>query len=287
MPRAYQPENSLIKVDLHSHSTISDGVLTPAQLAARAHANGVSLWALTDHDEVSGLAQARAEAESLGMAFVSGVEISVTWAKQSVHVLGLGIDEFDSGLLAGLAGIREGRSIRAREMADRLTSMGVPDSYEGALAFAANPSLVSRTHFARFLVERGYCKNMQAVFDKYLGENKPANVRVQWSTLAEAVSWIIGAGGRAAIAHPGRYSFSPLQADALFEQFKELGGTGIEVITGSHTPDQYVEYAKVAQHYGFMASCGSDFHSPKEARLDLGDLPSLPSGVKPIWHDWI
>ncbi len=276
-----------IKVDLHCHSTISDGVLAPAQLAARAHANGVQLWALTDHDEVSGLASARAEAKSLGMSFVCGVEISVTWAKHTVHVLGLGINELDTGLLAGLAGIREGRSVRAHEMADRLTSLGVPHSYEGAVAFASNPALISRTHFARFLVEHGYCKNMQAVFDKYLGENKPANVQVQWSTLDDAVGWIIGAGGRAAIAHPGRYNLSPLQFDALFEQFKSLGGTGIEVITGSHTPDQYVEYAKVAKHYGFMASCGSDFHSPKETRLDLGDLPPLPSGLKPIWHDWI
>jgi predicted metal-dependent phosphoesterase TrpH len=186
-----------------------------------------------------------------------------------------------------LAEIRKGRLLRAREMADRLTALGIPDSYEGALKFAANPFLISRTHFARFLVENGYCKNMQMVFDKYLGENKPANVPVHWSTLEEAVGWILGAGGRAVIAHPGRYAYSPMQFDALFEQFKDIGGEAIEVITGSHTLEQYVEYAGVARRYGFMASCGSDFHSPKEARIDLGNLPPLPSDLTPAWHDWI
>ncbi len=266
---------------------MSDGVLAPAELAARARANGVQLWALTDHDELAGLAEARRKAEALGMQFVPGVEISVTWARQTIHVLGLGVDEFDTKLNAGLAGLRAGRSVRAREMADRLTAMGVPNSYEGALPYAANPSLISRTHFARFLVEHGYCRNMQMVFDKYLGENKPANVQVQWSTLEQALGWIIGAGGRAAIAHPGRYNYSPMQFDALFEQFKDLGGAAIEVITGSHTPDQYAEYAAVARRYGFMASCGSDFHSPKEARLDLGELPPLPADLTPVWRDWI
>jgi predicted metal-dependent phosphoesterase TrpH len=256
-------------------------------LAARAHANGVLLWALTDHDELSGVAEARQTAASLGMSFVAGVEVSVTWGGQTIHVLGLNVDDGDPVLNEGLATIRSGRAIRAREMADRLTSMGVPDSYEGAIQFAANPSMISRTHFARFLVERGYCKNMQAVFDKYLGENKPANVQVHWSTLEQAVGWIVGAGGRAAIAHPGRYNYSPMQFDALFEQFKELGGSAIEIITGSHTPAQYVEYAGVARRYGFLASCGSDFHSPKEARLDLGELPALPSDLTPVWHDWI
>jgi predicted metal-dependent phosphoesterase TrpH len=272
---------------LHSHSTVSDGVLAPAELAARAHANGVQLWALTDHDELSGVAEGRAAAQALGMLFVPGVEISVTWCGQTVHVLGLNVDEQDAGLGAGLEGIRAGRSVRARAMGDKLAALGVPGGYEGALRHAANPSLVSRTHFARFLVEQGHCKSMQAVFDKYLGDGKPGNVAIQWPALDQAVAWILGAGGRAAIAHPGRYKYSPLQFDALFERFKELGGTAIEVITGSHTPDQYVEYAGVARRYGFMASCGSDFHSPKEAKLDLGDLPPLPADIKPVWHDWI
>lgn len=266
---------------------MSDGVLEPASVAARAHANGVELWALTDHDEVAGLASARNAAQEAGMRFVSGVEISVTWSGQTVHVLGLGIDEHDESLNDGLAGIRAGRAVRAHAMADRFTELGIPGSYEGAVPYAANPSLISRTHFARFLVAHGYCKNLQEVFDKYLGDSKPAHVPVHWPSLEKAVGWITGSGGRAAIAHPGRYNYSDMQFDALFEQFKDLGGAAIEVITGSHTPAQYVEYAKVARRYGFLASCGSDFHSPIEGKLDLGEIPSLPADLKPVWHDWI
>lgn len=262
-------------------------MLTPSEVAARAHANGVQLWALTDHDELSGVSEARATAQALGMSYIAGVEISVTWANHTVHILGLGVDESNIELNAGLVGIRGGRALRARQVADRLTALGIPDSYEGALSYAANPALISRTHFARFLVEHGHCNTMQAVFDKYLGDDKPANVPVHWTTLEQAVGWITGAGGRAAIAHPGRYSYTPVQFGALFDQFKQLGGTAIEVITGSHRPDQYAEYANVARHYGFMASMGSDFHSPREGKLDLGELPALPSDLKPVWHDWV
>ncbi|MCC2596827.1 PHP domain-containing protein [Pusillimonas sp. MFBS29] len=276
-----------MNVDLHCHSTISDGVLTPSQVAERAHANGVQLWALTDHDEVSGLAQARAMANDLGMKFIPGVEISVTWAQNTVHIVGLGIDENCPRLNEGLTGIRAGRTIRAREMADKLAQMGVPDAYEGALPYAANPALISRTHFARYLIARGYCDSMQKVFDTYLGDGMAASVPVHWSTLEEAVGWILEAGGQAVVAHPGRYNYTPVQFDAFFSQFKDLGGTGIEVVTGSHHPDEYVEYARVARQYGFLASSGSDFHSPKEGKLDLGSVPALPSGLTPIWHDWI
>jgi predicted metal-dependent phosphoesterase TrpH len=202
-------------------------------------------------------------------------------------VLGLGVDAHSRELDAGLAQIRSGRAVRARAMADKLGEMVIPGSYEGALPFAANPSLISRTHFARFLVAAGHAKNMQAVFDKYLGDGKPANVTVQWATLEEALGWIHAAGGRAAIAHPGRYDYTPMQFDALFQNFKDLGGSAIEVVPASQTPDQYKEYAQVARRYGFMASMGSDFHSPREGKLDLGEIPPLPSDLKPIWHDWI
>ncbi|NYT86183.1 PHP domain-containing protein [Pusillimonas harenae] len=275
-----------MNVDLHCHSTISDGVLTPTEVAERAHANGVQLWALTDHDELSGLAQASAAANDLGMKFIPGVEISVTWAQHTVHIVGLGVDENNDLLNAGLTDIRSGRTVRAREMADRFEQIGIPDAYEGALPYAANPSLISRTHFARFLIERGYCDNMQMVFDKYLGDGKPVSVPMHWSTLEQAVSWILAAGGQAVVAHPGRYTYTPVQFDAFFSQFKDLGGAAIEVVTGSHTPDEYAIYAKVARQYGFLASCGSDFHSPKEGKLDLGTVPALPSGLTPIWHDW-
>lgn len=275
-----------MNADLHCHSTVSDGVLEPEQLAQRAHANGVQLWALTDHDEIAGVARARAQAQALGMQFVSGVEVSVTWAGHTVHILGLAFDETDVQLVNGLASVRSGRAERAREMGRRLEKMGVAGCYEGALKRASNPALVSRTHFARFLLDEGYCPTMQAVFDKYLGEGKPAYVPMQWSSLEQAVGWIRQAGGLAVIAHPGRYDYTPQQFTALFDTFKDLGGVGIEVVTGSHRPDQFREYERIALHYGFLASCGSDFHSPNEGKYDLGSMPALPAGLTPIWRDW-
>lgn len=266
---------------------MSDGVLPPEVVAQRAHANGVTLWALTDHDILDGVPAARAQAQSLGMDFVSGVEISVTWSGHTLHIVGLNVDEHAPELVEGLGKIRVGRSGRAKEMGDRLDKViGAEGSYQGALTYASNPALISRTHFARYLIEEGYCDSMQEVFKRYLGEGSAAHVPMQWSSLEQAVGWILAAGGRAVIAHPGRYDYTPMQFDALFEQFRELGGEGIEVVTGSHTPDQYREYADVARRYGFLASCGSDFHSPREARIDLGGLPPLPNDLTPVWHDW-
>ena len=273
--------------DLHCHSNVSDGVLAPASLAARAKARGVDVWALTDHDEVGGIAEARAAAASLGLPFVPGVEISITWAGQTVHIVGLHVDERNPVLLAGLARTRSGRELRAREMAEQLAAAGIPDAYEGALAYAGNPDLISRTHFARYLIDRGVCRDVPSVFRSYLIEGKPGYVPHRWATLQQSVEWIRAAGGTAVIAHPGRYNFDAMAYDALFSEFRDLGGTAIEVITGSHTPDQYDEYARVAQRYGFLASRGSDFHGPGESRVDLGALPPLPSSVTPVWHDWV
>ena len=272
--------------DLHCHSNVSDGVLAPASLAARAKARGVDVWALTDHDEVGGIAEARAAAGAIGLPFVPGVEISITWAGQTVHIVGLHIDERNPGLLAGLALTRSGRELRAREMAKQLAAAGIPDAYEGALSYAGNPDLISRTHFARYIIDRGICRDVPSVFRNYLIEGKPGYVPHRWATLQQSVEWIRGAGGIAVIAHPGRYKFDQMAYDALFWEFRNLGGTAIEVITGSHTPDQYEEYAKVAKRYGFLASRGSDFHGPGESRIDLGDLPPLPASVRPVWHDW-
>jgi predicted metal-dependent phosphoesterase TrpH len=273
--------------DLHCHSNVSDGVLAPASLAARAKARGVDVWALTDHDEVRGIAEARAAAAALDLPFVPGVEVSITWAGQTVHIVGLQVDERNPVLLAGLASTRSGRELRAREMAEQLAAAGIPDAYEGALAYAGNPDLISRTHFARYLIDRGVCRDVPTVFRNYLIEGKPGYVPHRWASLKQSVEWIQAAGGTAVIAHPGRYNFDAMAYDALFSEFRDLGGTAIEVITGSHTPDQYEEYARVAQRYGFLASRGSDFHGPGESRIDLGALPPLPSSVKPVWHDWV
>ena len=276
----------MLNVDLHCHSTVSDGVLAPAAVASYARKAGVDVWALTDHDEVGGIAQARAAAENNAMQFVPGVEISITWAGATVHIVGLQIDETNPTLLQGLASTRSGRDARGREIATQLAAAGIPDAYDGALKFVGNPDLMSRTHFARYIVDCGKCANIPEVFRKYLSEGKPGYVEHRWASLESAVHWIRGAGGIAVIAHPGRYHYSDTAQGALFDQFKQLGGAAIEVVTGSHTPDQYARYARLANDYGFLASRGTDFHAPGEARADFKLLPPLPSNVKPVWHDW-
>lgn len=275
-----------LNIDLHCHSTVSDGMLAPRALVQRAHANGVNVLALTDHDEVGGLAQAQQTAQELGMRFINGVEISVTWAGKTVHIVGLNFDPQNSGLRDGLHATRAGRAGRAKRIGERLASLGFPGAYEGALPFAGNPELISRTHFARFLVEAGYCPDMQTVFTKYLGDDGSGYEPMQWASLSEAVSWIRQAGGRAVIAHPGRYRYTPMQFGAFFDEFLQLGGEGIEVVTGSHSSEDAKHYARVAQQYGFLASRGSDFHSPTESRIDIGCLPRLYEDLKPVWHDW-
>ena len=276
----------MLNVDLHCHSNVSDGVLPPAAVAEYARQAGVDVWALTDHDEVGGVAAARAAAQAQGMRFVPGVEISITWAGETVHIVGLQIDEKDAVLLKGLEDTRSGRDNRGREIGRQLELAGIPGAYEGALNYVDNPALMSRTHFARFLVERGVCASVAEVFRKYLSPGKPGFVEHRWATLQDAVGWIRGAGGVAVIAHPGRYKFTPMQEGVLFDEFKQLGGTAIEVVTGSHTPDQYPKYANLANSYGFLASRGTDFHAPGEARVDFRLLPPLPGNVTPVWHDW-
>ena len=272
-----------INADLHCHSVVSDGTLTPEALANRAKNNGVQIWSLTDHDELGGQKQARRAAVDLGIQYVSGVEISVTWCDQTIHIVGLDVDENNQALIDGLFKTRNGRSERAKEISGQLEKVGIPNAYEGALHFVGNPELVSRTHFARYLVEAGICKDTNEVFANYLIEGKPGFVPHAWAHLEHAVSWIQGAGGVAVIAHPGRYRYTSLQLTQLYEQFRDLGGRGIEVVTGSHSASEFKTFAKVAQRYDFLASRGSDFHDPHESYIDLGQLPNLPSQLRPIW----
>ena len=278
---------SEINADLHCHSSQSDGVLEPRELALRAANQGVQIWSLTDHDELSGLGQAQHEAHALGVQFVPGVEISVTWMNRTLHIVGLNIDPANVQLVNGLEAVRLRRGDRAREMGRKLEKLGFPGCYEGALSYAGNALLLSRTHFARYMLKQGYCARLQQVFDLYLGEGKPGFVGAQWASLEQALGWIHAAGGVAVVAHPGRYRFSSSQFDQLFSAFRDLGGQALEVVTGSHYPNQYLEYANVARRYGFFASRGSDFHSPKESRVDLGCLPQLPSGLEPVWSAWL
>jgi predicted metal-dependent phosphoesterase TrpH len=273
-----------LNADLHCHSVVSDGTLTPEALALRAKTNGVELWALTDHDEVGGQARAAAAAAANDMAYLTGVEISVTFANETVHIVGLGFDATNPLIMNGLAKTRGGRGERAMEMSDGLAKVGIKGAYEGALTFVGNPELISRTHFARFLVESGVCKDTYEVFRKYLTEGKPGYVPHRWASLGDAVGWITQSGGVAVIAHPGRYKFTANEEYALFSEFKTHGGQGVEVVTGSHTTAEYVEYAAVAKEFDMVASRGSDFHSPDESRIDLGTLPMLPGDLMPVWE---
>jgi 3',5'-nucleoside bisphosphate phosphatase len=275
---------SILNADLHCHSVVSDGTLEPEVLAARAAANGVELWALTDHDEIGGQHRAAAAARSHGMRYLTGTEISVTFAGETVHIVGLGFAADDAGMKRGLEQTRGGREARAREIAAGLAQVGIRDAYDGALKYVGNPELISRTHFARFLVETGVCKDTNEVFRRYLTDGKPGFVPHRWASLKDAVHWITDAGGVAVIAHPARYKLTANEEYALFSEFKAHGGRGVEVVTGSHTAAEYVKYAETAKEFGLAASRGSDFHSPDESHTDLGRLPYLPGGLTPVWE---
>jgi hypothetical protein len=274
----------ILNADLHCHSVVSDGTLTPEDLAARAAANGVELWSLTDHDEIGGQERAAAAARAHGVKYLTGTEISVTFADQTVHIVGLGFDANDPAMLRGLAATRGGRGARAREMAGQLARAGIERTFEGALKYVGNPALISRTHFARYLVETGVCKDTGEVFRRYLTEGNPGYVPHRWASLKAAIQWITSAGGMAVIAHPARYKFTANEEFALFSEFKAHGGQGVEVVTGSHTAAEYVRYAETAREFGLAASRGSDFHSPDESRTDLGQLPFLPGELTPVWE---
>lgn len=275
---------SILNADLHCHSVVSDGTLTPEALAARAAANDVELWALTDHDEIGGQHRAAAAARAHGLRYLAGAEISVTFAHETVHIVGLGFDPDDRALVEGLRRTRGGRGERAREIAAGLAAAGIAQAYEGALRYVGNPELISRTHFARFLVETGACRDTGEVFRRYLTEGKPGYVPHRWAALKDAVRWIVDAGGVAVVAHPARYKLTANEEFALFTEFRAHGGRAVEVVTGSHTAAEATRYADTAREFGFAASRGSDFHSPDESHTDLGRLPTLPPDLTPVWE---
>ncbi len=274
----------MINPDLHSHSTFSDGTLTPRELVARAAQRGVTTLALTDHDDTGGLAAARAAAAEHQIRLIDGVEISVTWQGQTIHVVGLGIDASDAALQAGLAATRGGRTARAEKIIAALDALGIAGSREGAREYASNPQLIGRTHFARFLVTQGVVKDLKTAFKRFLGGGQPCYVPHQWATLGAAISWINGSGGTAVLAHPGRYPLDTARMRALLAEFRDLGGAAIEVVSSSHRPHHYTAFAAHARQFGLAASAGSDFHSPQESYHDLGSLPALPPGCVPVWE---
>lgn len=275
-----------MNADLHCHSNASDGLLRPAELAARAVNRSVHMLALTDHDDVSAVQETRAEMERMNIRFIPGVEISATWNGTGIHIVGLAIDPADVQLLEGLRGIRESRAGRARAIGDSLAEAGIEGAFEGALALAGNPNQLSRTHFARYLADQGHARDMKSVFHRFLVEGKPGYVPHQWASLDSAVGWIRASGGAAVLAHPGRYALDADQMRALLADFRDLGGAAIEVISPAHTPAQYREYAGLAREFGLSGSRGSDFHGPRESKADLGSLPPLPPDLQPVWDQW-
>lgn len=263
---------------------MSDGLLAPRDLVRRAAANGVELLALTDHDHLGGLAEAREEADALGVRFIDGVEISVSWGDLTIHVVGLGVDAANASLAQGLAIVRQGRDARALRMADSLAAIGIRGAYEGALRYVGNPALVSRSHFARWLVEKRYARDVANVFEHYLLRGKPGYVEHVWCSLEQAIEWIHAAGGVAVVAHPGRYRMSGSERERLFGAFKALGGEAIEVVAGAHDQAAVREFAHVARKYGFAASRASDFHGPDESAVDVGRAAPLPPDLEPVWE---
>jgi len=271
--------------DLHSHSIVSDGSLTPTELVSRASSKGVDVLALTDHDATDGLLEAGRAAGAQGLTLVPGVEISVSWYGSTIHVLGLGIDPQCEALQHGLQGLRKFRHWRAEEIGRRLGAQGVDGALEGAKKFATG-ALISRTHFAHFLVQAGYAKDIRQVFKRYLVHNKPGHVPGQWASLDAAVSWINQAGGQAVIAHPGRYRLTATKMRQLLAEFKDCGGVGLEVVSSAHSQNDCMTMTRYCQQFDLLASRGSDYHGPEHNWVELGNIPPLPEACVPIWHDW-
>jgi 3',5'-nucleoside bisphosphate phosphatase len=274
------------QIDLHCHSTISDGLLSPADLVAHAAKSGVKVLALTDHDDVGGLQAAREAAPQHGIHFINGVEISATWKKRTLHIVGLKIDSENTALRIALDKVRIGRDERAREMAAGLAKVGIEGAYEGANAIAKQ-SILTRSHFAQFLVQSGHVKDVKTVFKKFLVKGKPGFVDHQWMSLEEAVGLIQGSGGTAVIAHPGRYDLGAINMLLLMHEFRSYGGAAIEVVTGSHTPPQYQQFAKIAHKFSLKCSIGSDYHGSGLSYMAMGCVPELPAGCVPVWDDWV
>ncbi|CAK0782119.1 RNA/ssDNA 5'-_3' exonuclease [Gammaproteobacteria bacterium] len=274
------------RYDLHTHSTASDGTLSPLQLVERARAVGLEGLALTDHDTTDGLDEASAAAREAGMEWIPGIELSVTWSQGTVHVVGLGLGEDRVDLEAGLGEIRRFRDWRAEEIGRRLSREGISGAFEGARALSQG-RLIGRSHFARYLVARGLARDERHVFQAYLTRGKPGYVPGQWASLADAVGWIHAAGGQAVLAHPARYDLTLGRLKQLIGEFRELGGEALEVVSGSHSPQDRDRVALLAREFRLMASVGSDFHGPQIPWLALGHLPPLPKGCEPLWQTWV
>lgn len=267
--------------DLHSHSTASDGVLTPTQLVQRAVEQNVGMLALTDHDTLAGIAEAKAAAETLPIELISGVEISILWEGKSIHLAALNVDENNAELQALMTRQANLRQERAVKIGEKLAKAGIPNAYEGAKALASGE--VTRAHYARFLVSRGYVRDDEHAFKRYLGMGKSAYVKPIWCNLQEAIDTTHQAGGVICVAHPLRYKLTARWIRRLIADFKQAGGDGIEVAGCAQAPDQRQLLARWADEFELYASAGSDFHYPA-GWIELGKGLTLPEQCKPIWE---
>jgi predicted metal-dependent phosphoesterase TrpH len=271
-------------IDLHTHSHCSDGSLAPEELVERAKACGVRMLALTDHDTLAGLEQARTAAERLNMRLVPGVEISASWRHQSIHVLGLWIDPASSALGAALDAQADRRRARMRGMCAALGKLRLPGD-ELLAAVEAHPGIPTRTHLAAAMVQQGHVRRTQDAFRKYLGRGRPGYVAADWPALEEVVGWVRAAGGEACLAHPARYLLSSGGRKRLAADFAAAGGTALEVVSGGNGAQNAAGCAALALAFGLRGSVGSDFHGPQLAWNPLGRLAKLPPGIDPVWRD--
>jgi len=274
-----------LRYDLHMHSSASDGILTPRSLVDRVAEAGIDVMALTDHDTTDGVEEAISAGHERGVRVIPGAEISVNWQGALLHILALGVDIHEPILQQGLESQRTRREARAVAIGARLAATGVEGCLEGARGFSSGPS-IGRPHFAADLVARGFAKDKATAFRKFLRPGKPGYVSCEWASLEVAIGWIKAAGGRAVIAHPARYRLTASKMGRLCDEFKALGGDGIEVVSGTHSPHDNIMAAGVASRFDLMASQGSDFHDPAQTWLGFGCLPSLPENLTPVWHDW-
>ncbi|ELY4663399.1 PHP domain-containing protein [Cronobacter muytjensii] len=272
--------------DLHSHTTASDGLLTPEQLVHRAVEMGIHTLAITDHDTTAGLPAAHQEIARAGLALrlIDGVEISTLWENHEIHIVGLGIDIAHPAMIAFLEEQARRRTQRAERIAERLEKARIPGALEGARRLA-DGGVVTRGHFARFLIEDGRANNMADVFKHYLARGKTGYVPPQWCTIEQAIDVIHHSGGQAVVAHPGRYQLSAKWLKRLLSAFAQAGGDAMEVAQCQQAPNERNQLASYAVQFGLLASQGSDFHQPCPW-IELGRRLWLPEGLTPVWHRW-
>ena len=270
--------------DLHSHSTCSDGKLSPTELVQLAAEQGLHTLSLTDHDTVQGIREAKQAAEQCGLQLIPGVEISTTWSKTSVHIVGLNLDPENPELLEGLASQQAARRQRAELIAQKLSGLGIEDFF-AKVEQQANGAEIGRPHFAQVMVDEGVVENMAEAFKKYLGSGKKGDVKNLWPEIDQAVQWIHAAGGVAVLAHPLHYKMTNMKRRALLKAFKACGGDAMEVVSGMQTPDQSRYMAQLAKEYELKASVGSDFHFLTQWQKP-GKFSALPESIDPVWMAW-